>query len=94
MSSIAYFLLAEDTALRKRKVAEVEALYQKAIVQASRSAHLHHAALFSERHERHVDYLLQQSKGIKEGDVMKEDARHRHNKAIRLYTAWGACAKA
>ena len=85
-----HFLLAEDAALGKRKIAEVEALYQKAIVQATRSAHLHHVALFN---ERYADYLLEQSNDIKTGDVIKEEARHRHNEAIRMYHAWGASAK-
>jgi predicted ATPase len=79
-----YYLLlsAEHAALRKEyKPANV--LYQKAIVLAGRTGHLHNAALFN---ERYADFLREELSD-------NEEALYRIEEAIRFYRHWGAVRK-
>lgn len=82
------FLCAEQ-AVYKQKAAEAISLFRKAIVLATRTGHLHHAALFN---DRCAAYLRRQVDALKSSQS-RDDIEFRSNETIRLYTAWGATAK-
>lgn len=77
-------LLNAEEAVLDKKFARADALYKKAISNAARIGHIHHAALF---HERYAEYRLE----IR-GD--RDDCKYHMDQAIRYYTEWGAVGKA
>eukprot|EP00980_Cylindrotheca_fusiformis_P024223 scaffold11662_cov117-Cylindrotheca_fusiformis.AAC.2 len=78
-----YMLLSAEHAALTKDFEQATSLYQKAIVLAGRSGHLHHTALFN---ERYADFLMEEL-----GD--EEEALYRIEEATRYYKEWGAMRK-
>ncbi|CAJ1965786.1 unnamed protein product [Cylindrotheca closterium] len=80
------FLCAEQAAYDKKST-EAASLFRKAIVLATRTGHLHHAALFNERCAAYLEAeILESCQSL-------EDIDFRKSETVRLYTAWGAMQK-
>mmetsp|Transcript_46360 Transcript_46360/g.112393 ORF Transcript_46360/g.112393 Transcript_46360/m.112393 type:complete len:1111 (+) Transcript_46360:82-3414(+) len=82
-----HLFLSAEQAVYDRKTTEAVSLFRKAIVLATRTGHLHHAALFN---ERCADYM---EKETLESSQSLEDIDFLSKETIRLYTAWGAMHK-
>jgi predicted ATPase len=78
-----YLLLSAEHAALRKEYKDANVLYQKAIVLAGRTGHLHHAALFN---ERYAEFLLEELSD-------EEEALYRIEEAIRFYREWGAIRK-
>mmetsp|Transcript_3756 Transcript_3756/g.8624 ORF Transcript_3756/g.8624 Transcript_3756/m.8624 type:complete len:1095 (+) Transcript_3756:156-3440(+) len=77
-------MLRAEQASLNRRYGVADYLYKEAIIQAARTGHLHHAALF---HERYAEYRLKDH-----GDV--DDGKYHLAEAVRYYSEWGAVGKA
>lgn len=82
-----HLFLSAEQAVYDRNASEALALFRKAIVLATRTGHLHHAALFN---ERCAAYLEEETL---ETSQVKDDIDFRSDETRRLYTAWGALHK-
>lgn len=67
-----------------KKKDEANTLYLESITLAARTGHLHHAGLLN---ERYADFMANEM-------GMKDEAKHRIEKAIEYYKDWGALGKA
>ena len=78
-----HLMLRAEQAALERKSTIAEELYREAIVNAARTGHLHHAALFNERFS---EYYHERGDG--------HDAKYYLGEAVRYYNEWGAVGKA